>query len=750
MITDFGLAKRLEGDLKLSQSGAIVGTPAYMAPEQAAGRKGLTTAADVYSLGAILYELLTGAPPFTGATPMDVVLQVIDKEPAPPRQVRPAIDRDLETICLKCLAKEPAKRYGSAEALAEDLERWLRGETILARPVGAWEKVVKWVQRQRTVVGLWALSIAVTLIAVGQVLGVGAAIAPGALSVLWIGLALYLLRRQAVRNAVAAGEPTEPIRVWLARAWRHPARAYRELPFSTQTSLCFSGIIALGGTFGFSALVYQVLPKIAADIASCIFAVVAPLVALGFFFSPVRDMGRQIKRRRWRALWSAAPSTRRRLTRWQLSQAWASVVDEERRTVQPSLIGVLFAAAFGFLVAWLPTIRLHELIEPNTGLLAGAAGAFIGVIVAALAQAFRVALLAQLSMFAGCMGLMYPTVIPGIAEYRFPQVRVLHFEIGLTAVVVVLTAGLVGFCGNRWLADKHAGDDRLSRWFLGPVRMAVVMCWLIVVIGVLIVLLWLPVICLASAWGAGVLLAIPFGQLGQLLGGRLGLELAETAGFVLGMVALVIYIRVVSSWSRRLTTLVSWRFVLPNLATVLVGFGGILWLHLADGPKGIEVRQVRSQQIAIALARGGRQLLVVEQHGQVQLVDPRTRAVLPVADLPVNGFTCAVLSDDSSRLLSGGKDGSVRLWDLQTGRELVRCEGHRHQVASLSLSPDGCRALSGSKDLSVRLWDLTSGRQLCVCRGHWQVVHQVAFAAEGNFALSASRDGTVREWQLPD
>src|SRR5262249_46332402 len=133
-VTDLGLAKRTEGDAHLTQTGAIVGTPSYMAPEQAAGKKDLTTAADVYALGAILYELLTGRPPFRAATALETVLQVLEQEPAPPRAVNPGADRDLELVCLKCLAKEPSQRYGSAEALAADLEHWLAGEPLSVRP----------------------------------------------------------------------------------------------------------------------------------------------------------------------------------------------------------------------------------------------------------------------------------------------------------------------------------------------------------------------------------------------------------------------------------------------------------------------------------------------------------------------------------------------------------------------------------------------------------------------------------------
>ena len=141
-ITDFGLAKLLVGDSRQTESGALVGTPSYMAPEQVEGAPAVTgPVTDIYALGAILYELLTGRPPFRGESPMATMLQVRGSDVVPPRQLRPGLPRDLETICLKSLEKEPRRRYQTAAALAEDLCRYREGRPIIARPVPAWERI---------------------------------------------------------------------------------------------------------------------------------------------------------------------------------------------------------------------------------------------------------------------------------------------------------------------------------------------------------------------------------------------------------------------------------------------------------------------------------------------------------------------------------------------------------------------------------------------------------------------------------
>jgi serine/threonine protein kinase/predicted Zn-dependent protease len=183
-ITDFGLAKRLDVSLGATRTGAIMGTPRYMAPEQALGHnEEVGPAADVYALGAILYECLTGRPPFLGENSLDTLQQVVAREPIAPQQLQPKVPRDLDTVCLKCLQKEPRKRYASALEMAEDLRRFLNHEPIHTRPVGAGERFWRWCRRNPAVAGL------VAALVLGTVGGLG------------VMTGLYLHAREQTRQA---------------------------------------------------------------------------------------------------------------------------------------------------------------------------------------------------------------------------------------------------------------------------------------------------------------------------------------------------------------------------------------------------------------------------------------------------------------------------------------------------------------------------------------------------------------------
>jgi len=164
-ITDFGLAKQLQGP-GVTQSGTVLGTPSYMAPEQALGRnREVGPAADIYALGAMLYEMLCGKPPFRAETSLDTMLQVASADPVPLSRLQPKLPRDLQTICEKCLHKEPWKRYPTAEALADDLKRFLTGEPIQARPTGTLERAWKWARRRPSLAALIALTVFTAILA---------------------------------------------------------------------------------------------------------------------------------------------------------------------------------------------------------------------------------------------------------------------------------------------------------------------------------------------------------------------------------------------------------------------------------------------------------------------------------------------------------------------------------------------------------------------------------------------------------
>ncbi len=206
-ITDFGLVKRLESDSGQTRSGSILGTPSYMAPEQARGEsQTVGPAADQYSLGAILYELLTGRPPFQGTSVIETLDMVRNNEPVAPSQLQPKTPRDLETICLKCLEKDIARRYPDVLALAEDLRRFRAGETILARPVSDAERFWRWCKRNRRVASLSAAVVLLLLI-------VAAASAIAAVTLRRANAVAEEKRREAERYlAVARGQRREPKR----------------------------------------------------------------------------------------------------------------------------------------------------------------------------------------------------------------------------------------------------------------------------------------------------------------------------------------------------------------------------------------------------------------------------------------------------------------------------------------------------------------------------------------------------------
>ena len=247
-ITDFGLAKRLDGQAAFpTLADQFLGTPSYMAPEQAVRRaatpssgseNGTTAAVDIYGLGAILYELLTGRPPFRAESPLETVLQVLHEEPVPPTRLQARVPRDLETICLKCLEKNPQRRYPTALELAHDLDRFLNYEPVKARPVSALERAWRWCRRKTSL----AIAVAVATVAGATAIGLSISLAieehQAALEIRAALLEVESGRRQADRQAAHAayeygqtlcekGEVAQGL-LWLARGMKSARQARDE------------------------------------------------------------------------------------------------------------------------------------------------------------------------------------------------------------------------------------------------------------------------------------------------------------------------------------------------------------------------------------------------------------------------------------------------------------------------------------------------------------------------------------------
>jgi serine/threonine-protein kinase len=220
-ITDFGLAKTLLGDSNMTHSGAIVGTPSYMSPEQASGRVAdVGPLSDVYSLGALLYDLLTGRPPFRETTPLDTLVQVIEAEPRLPSSINERVPRDLEMICLRCLMKAPDQRYGSAAELADDLDRFLRSEAVEARPPGFWLRLRRWSRREPALasrLAVLALCLAILQVNYWMTSNTPDHVDPRVHLEVVVALAVWALASLCFQRLMTQGQWSEPVRyAWAA------------------------------------------------------------------------------------------------------------------------------------------------------------------------------------------------------------------------------------------------------------------------------------------------------------------------------------------------------------------------------------------------------------------------------------------------------------------------------------------------------------------------------------------------------
>jgi WD40 repeat protein len=733
-ITDFGLARRLEGAAALTLTGAVVGTPSYMAPEQARGKSAAVgKGVDVYALGAILYELLTGRPPFRAETAAETVHQVLCRDPVPPSWLNARVPRDLETVCLKCLQKDPQRRYPTAGELAADLGRFLRHEPIRARPVGWAERCLRWSRRH---VGLTAslsgVALLLALLVVGSVWSAAhfremerqqraLALSRGKLAdekeearkeAVQAGLREAGLRQRSEAQAEelrrtlyvaqmnlggqAAASPSGIGRVseWLAR-WEGGRPDLRGWEWYYLKGLCHRDLLTLRGhAYDVRAVAWGKDGRLASAGADGVVRLwdvhdeqeVRQFPGHTAAVSSVAwgPDGRRLASAGWDGtvrVWDVAGGkplfTFRGHAGPVFSVAWdrdgkrlASCGDD--RTVQ------VWEADAG---------RGIHVLRGHTQAVTMVAWSPDGKQLASAGRDYTVRLWASADGKAGPVLTGHNNWVNGVAWS--PDGK-----------------RLASASNDQTVKVWDAAAAKVTHTFRGHAQ------------GVM-----------AVAWS-------PDGR--RLASG------SEDQTLKVWPAAGGPAVSTLRGHTAALTS-AAWSLDGARLATASFDAMVKVW----DAHVVPETRTLRGHEgpvHALAWRRDGQRLASASTDGSLTVWDvPRGRehAALRGHHGRVHS---AVWSPDGTRLASAGADQTIRLWDPESGAERRSVRVGAGEVRSLAWSPDGRRLASAGADHTVRVWDAATGREMQICRGHAAVVYSVAWSPDGARLASASADRTVRTW----